>query len=58
MDILEVVIEVTYVTIATIKSDLLYGLRIVFHQLSRLAHPDVPQVSPKCLANVAVEQAK
>jgi hypothetical protein len=38
MDTFEVAIEVAYVTIAAVKSDLFQWLRVPLHQLSRSGH--------------------
>ena len=39
MDTFEVAIEVAYVAIAAVKSDLFKWLRVPLHQVSRLGHP-------------------
>jgi hypothetical protein len=55
---LEVVIEVAYVAVAAVESDLLYWLPATRHQFSRSGHPYVSQVSSKRCPDLTVEQAK
>ena len=58
MDSSEVTIKVAYVTIPTFKSYLFYGSGVLSYQRGGSDHPYVPQVSPKCLSDFVVEQAK
>jgi hypothetical protein len=55
VNILEVAIEVAYVAIAAVESDLLYWLLVSSHQFSRSDHSYLSQVAAKCLTDLSVE---